>query len=281
MIRLIVSDLDGTLVQGANVIHPANLEALRAAMARGVRFAVASGRTAPACSILMRDHGLDDAFIIATNGCEIMDRPFGRLLEIHHLSREAAAETARITRRHGLWTCLCSDDALIYDPKEMLDRELDFHKHDDFIARMEAAGCHVLHGTEAMDTALRADKTLKLYAIHTPDQVEAFVAAREACARIPGASVTSSWHTNFEIMPEGVDKGSAVRALAARLGLDRSEVMAFGDNENDLSMLTWAGHGCAMGNAKAPIREAVGRVTGHCHEGGVAQAIQKYVLDVR
>lgn len=273
MIRLIASDLDGTLLSRFDTIHPENLRAIREAMSYGVHFAAVSGRSAAACSILMQAHGLDDAHILGVNGCHVLDRPFGRTLEAHLMGREAARRAIEVALAHELEACLYTQDAIIYADEESLIRHEGGANNPNQERLLASAGLRVVAGMDAMEAGL-AGRPMKTFCIARPGQDNAaFLAAREETARIPGVSMTSSWHNNYEAMPEGVDKGTALASLAARLGIGPDEVLAFGDNENDLPMLMWAGHGYAVENAQDIVKQSVCRTTGQCMDGGVAQAI--------
>lgn len=92
---------------------------------------------------------------------------------------------------------------------------------------------------------------------------------------VPASMYATTSGTSFvEITPDGADKGSALARLCAGLGIDRSEVIAFGDNYNDLTMLEWAGRGVAMGNAEPAVREVADEVTSTNTEHGVAQVLE-------
>ena len=82
----------------------------------------------------------------------------------------------------------------------------------------------------------------------------------------------------FEVLNKEASKGAAVANLAQHLGIDQDEIMAIGDNENDLSMIEYAGFGVAMGNAVPLVKEAANVVTKTNEEHGVAEAIKTYVL---
>ena len=79
----------------------------------------------------------------------------------------------------------------------------------------------------------------------------------------------------MEINHEDANKGAALLALASRLGLDRSQVMAFGDGLNDISMIREAGIGVAMQNAVDEVKAAADLITGSCEESGVADVIEQ------
>ncbi len=82
----------------------------------------------------------------------------------------------------------------------------------------------------------------------------------------------------LEVVARAVDKGKALALLARSMGLDRKEVMAIGDGENDAPMLEWAGLGVAMANGAALARETADAVTVSNDEDGVALALERHVL---
>ena len=101
---------------------------------------------------------------------------------------------------------------------------------------------------------------------------------RRRLETLPGLEITSSWADNYELMPQGVSKGRAVKELAEKMGIGPDQVMTVGDFDNDLSMIEYAGYGTAMGNATPKVKAAAKYVTLTNDEDGVAAAIRKYVL---
>jgi hydroxymethylpyrimidine pyrophosphatase-like HAD family hydrolase len=97
--------------------------------------------------------------------------------------------------------------------------------------------------------------------------------------RIIESGSLKAW--GIEVFLADVSKRLGLEALAARLGLDRSEIMAIGDHMNDIEMLAWAGLGVAMGNALPEVQAVADVVTTHVEEDGVAEAIERFVLQDR
>ena len=87
-------------------------------------------------------------------------------------------------------------------------------------------------------------------------------------------NVATSGIAFVEITPDGAHKGAAVARLCQRLGIDRSEVIAFGDNNNDLTMLEWAGRGVAMGNAVDEAKRVADEITSTNVDHGVAEILE-------
>ena len=275
MIRLIATDLDGTLLSDPNTIHPDNVAALREAVEAGVHLVAASGRRSESSSLLMLDAGFQTAHIIGANGCQICDAPLAPPFCARYLPVEAAREGFAIAQSYGLIVSLYTDHTVTYGEEAGMrlaesGDEIGFHE------RLRACGLvRVCAGERALEAALR-EGVFKLFAMsRTDDDVDGVLAARRACARLPHTELTSTWHNNFELMPAGVHKGWALETLACRLGIAREEVVAFGDSENDIPMLRWAGTGVAMANASEEVRAAADAVTGPCREGGVAQALRR------
>ncbi len=105
------------------------------------------------------------------------------------------------------------------------------------------------------------------------DPVRLFEAARELA--VPGCHPTFSGASFLEVGPAGVTKATGLERLCRRRGIEASDVVAFGDNINDVEMLAWAGLGVAMGNAAPEAKAAAHRVTASNDEDGIAQVIEQ------
>ena len=101
---------------------------------------------------------------------------------------------------------------------------------------------------------------------------------REALSELEGIAVTSSMPNNLEINGEGASKGNAILLLARYLGLFPSQTMAFGDGENDLSMMELAGIGVAMDNGNPALKKKADFIARSNEEDGVARVIEKLIL---
>jgi hydroxymethylpyrimidine pyrophosphatase-like HAD family hydrolase len=116
----------------------------------------------------------------------------------------------------------------------------------------------------------------KLILRHAGHEVEALAAvARELAGRRASVSVSGEWVV--EVSAAGVNKAAALAELCEELGIDASEVVAFGDQLNDLPMLSWAGHGVAVANAHPEVIEVADEVTAANDEDGVALVLERLV----
>lgn len=269
-IALIAMDMDGTLLDPHQRITPGNLAALRAAADAGVRLAICSGRLPGDVAAFLRDAGLVDCAVLALNGACCFERLMEGRFRNEVLSNDALDGAVRILQKARLpFGCFAGNRLAIVA--------------GDFEVNEAAWGTHTegpgapeyLHGMEGL-ARVRRDGVNKLVCVMRSEAEQA--RAARALGRLPGLEITSSWPLNLELMPAGVNKGSAVAALAHRLGVGPERVMALGDYDNDAGMLAYAGVGVAMGNASPRARAAAKYVTLGNDEDGVALAIRRYAL---
>ena len=121
----------------------------------------------------------------------------------------------------------------------------------------------------------------KLLVIDTSAENADALQARLREAYPHGASFLKSKPHYIEVMPEGVDKGASMARLAALLGLKPEEVMCFGDGQNDVPMLRFAGRGYAMANGCEEARACTPLIAPPNTEDGVAQVIEQYIAGGR
>lgn len=94
---------------------------------------------------------------------------------------------------------------------------------------------------------------------------------------LTGCSYFIGWSAWLDIVPEGVNKGTALADIAAGYGIDRSDILAMGDGRNDLEMLTWAGRGVALGDAPIEVKDIADHVTGRFDDGGTVEELSRWL----
>ena len=241
LIRLIATDVDGTLLNSQLKIPDRNLRAIHAAQEKGITVAISSGRFPENVYVLLQDYGLCCP-IIGTNGADVIDEKLNRLSEAC-IAPDAALYALRELIRLG------SDYFMFARQAICTSRETRKHHSElSFGDRIRALGFTYYHGPE------------------------------EALGGIPGIDLTQSSANNIEVMPQGVDKGIGVRALADALGIPMDQVMTLGDEGNDIPMLRAAGYGIAMANGSAEAKAAAKYVTDTNDECGFAKAIERFAL---
>lgn len=266
-IKLIAIDLDGTLLSSEKTISEANLTALRAAVARGVYVVLASGRSYSNAMDFSEAIAKGQPLICANGAMATLSDPY-ECVYCECLSKDKLRAAVEILEREKCYyNVYCDDGAVMESRTSSAGR------------KREANGYAVYRGTVLSGDEMPkyvGDGALKVVCF-SPDR-EKMQRIRSAAERISGVEINSSWWDNIEIMAAGVHKGAALRCLAQRLEIPLDEVMAIGDNENDLPMLKAAGLPVAMGNAVERVKEQCAYVTATNDEDGVARAVRRFVL---
>ena len=259
--------MDGTLLSSALSIPERNLRAIRAAQEKGITVAISSGRFPENVYMVLQDYGLRCP-IIGTNGADVTDGELNRLSETF-ISPASALRALEELLRFGSEFFLFARRAVCTSNETRRH-----HSELAFGDRIRALGFTYYHGPEAAAELAERGLARKFFVC---DNVP-LKPVREALSGIPGLDLTQSSSNNMEIMPLGVDKGVGVRALAASLGIPMAQVMAIGDEGNDIPMLRAAGCGVAMGNGSAEAKAAARYITDTNDACGFAKAVERYAL---
>ena len=266
MIRLIATDLDDTLLNAESALTARSKAALQTAMAAGCGVAIVSGRMLEATLPFAREIGVN-APMVLYNGAMLYDHRSGQTPFARRIPFETALSMTRLIEGMGLYVQLYPGMGYYCDEirpqTEAYARQI----------RVDAIPVHmpVSRWLEAHPCDLQ-----KLLIIDTPEGATAAQAALSEAFPAGVCCLKSKPHY-LEIAAEGVNKGHTLSVLAARLGVGADEVMAFGDGENDVPMLTFAGAGHAMANGCAAARACTPRIAPRNTEDGVAQIIERYL----
>jgi Cof subfamily protein (haloacid dehalogenase superfamily) len=264
--RLLALDIDGTILDNYLEILPAVVAAIKAAQDRGIRVTLATGRMFKATLPIAQQLGIHEPLICYQGGV-IRDPLTGEIYAQATMDGELAAKAVELLRAAGIFVIAYVDERLcIFERRAELEMYLRWHTE----------GTEVVVAPDLASYVVKAPPT-KLLFIAEPEIVE-----REL-VRLAGhfgdsLAVLRSHALFGELTSPGTSKGAALKILAERLGIAREEVMAIGDQENDLPMIAWAGLGLAMGNAIPAVRAAADAVIPSVEEAGVAWAIEHYLL---
>ena len=272
-IRLIALDLDGTLLDPDKRVSPRTERTLRRAAAAGVEIVPASGRYYDAFPEEVRR--LDFVrYVIAVNGAEVCDLRTGEVLYAAEIPLETALRIMTYLDTVPVpYDCYMGGRGWMTEAVQKRAEEFAWDAHSlELILRRRTP-------VPELKAFLRErGRDVQKIQFFTKDPEERPALEAELARRFPEAVLTSSMPNNVEINAPGADKGTALRALADRLGIPRDAVMAFGDAANDLSMIRAAGTGVAMGNADPAVKDAADLVTAGCAEDGVALAVETFCL---
>ena len=267
-IKLVATDLDGTLLDGRKVVPDEEKKALRKCREMGVEVCLASGRSFEAVGRFARDIGMEDCLIISCNGARMDKTCDGPILFENNLDPDAAREAAVRLIRAGLYIeCYC--DRYIYMANR---RPLPTRNHapgltpDGRVEFIDGAGALIERGP----------RMARKMIVFTDDPAE--IEKARALLEGLGLSLSQSGEDNLEIMARGAGKGDMLRRYMALRGIGRENVMAFGDQTNDLDMLLSAAWSAAMGNAVREVKDACRLVVPDNDHHGVAVTLNEYAL---
>jgi len=267
-IELVAIDMDGTLLDPSHQLTARTRQAIARARALGVRVVLASGRPVSGLKPYLDalEIGGDDDYCIACNGGVVQSVGTGERVVEFPLSYDDFVVCARAADALGVHF-QALDGERLYTPNRDISR----------YTVLDAHLSHLPLSYRAIEDIDPATTFIKLMMIDEPDVLDA------AMQRLPAAvtarfAVLKSAAFFLELFDPRAGKGASLQTLAEHLGIDRSRVMAIGDQENDLTMLRFAGTSVAMGNAIDAVKAAALHQTGSNAEDGAAAAIEALVL---
>lgn len=271
-IRLLALDIDGTLLDPQFKITPQNLAALHAAHAAGVEIVLATGRRHDYALPVAQELGVP-CWLISSNGALIRSSAG----ETFYFDRLPVATAAKLIghmdafRGHAVLTFdRQSSNALVLERFEELNQS---------ISRWIQVNAQFIQYVSPLEKALTEDPIQAMYCGRVARMEEAQQRLAEADFLHEIAILKTQYdHRDLcilDILNQGCSKGHALRRWAEEHAIPREQIMAIGDNFNDLEMLEFAGLAFVMENASQELKQSGWRVTASNAESGVAQALQE------
>jgi Cof subfamily protein (haloacid dehalogenase superfamily) len=262
-IRLLLADVDGTLVTSDKVLTDAAIDAVRRLGQAGVLFAITSGRPPRGMAMLFDPLDLTTP-IAAFNGGLLVDRTM-KVIDQHTLPQSLVQPVADLMHRFGLDVWLYRGaDWYVPDPKG---------PHVDREAWTVKFAPKVMDGLDGL-----TDGVVKLVGVS--DDHGAIIRASEAASEQFGQHVTAAASQPYylDVTHPQANKGSVARYLAQRFDVDPAQIATIGDMPNDILMFDHSGLSIAMGNADPEVKQAAHQVTASNDDEGFAKAVDRYIL---
>ena len=261
--RLVVADLDGTARSRRFGVTPGVRRAIADVRARGVRVCVATGRMWRSAAPWIQSLGADTPAILY-NGGRVFDFDGGRILYERRLAAEFTRQALAVIRRDPE-----VQPHLFLNDRVYVERR---HPMTEAYTEDDGLGYEVMTAFEPLLT----DDPHKILVLGAPGRLEALSSAARQ-GRLSARAVQSE-PTKLEFLPPGSSKGAALRAMLEALGVEAGEVVAVGDNWNDLEMIEAAGLGVAMADAPEGVRARADHVCGTADEEGFRDVLERFVL---
>ncbi len=262
-IRLLVSDVDGTLVQPDKSLAPSTVAAAARVQAAGMALAIVSARPPRGMTWIAETLGLK-APLAGFNGGTLL-APDGTVISQQVVPEDAVRLGLDLFARRGVDAWLfTADEWLLTNPE---GPRIDLERHTVRFNERVVPDLHPYAG--------QAGKI-----VGVSDDFAKLAAVEHELQELLGGAATAhrSQQYYLDVTHPDANKGNAVRALAATLGFDLQEVAVIGDMENDVPMFGVAGYAVAMGNATPAVQAKAAAVTGRNDADGWADAVDKLIL---
>lgn len=283
MIKLIASDMDGTLLGNDHKISEENLKAIKMAEEKGINFAIVTGRKYEDVEPFLRETGLKCQCVVM-NGAEYRDYD-GSIIEKVYIDKIKAREVIekvnkkgvalQIYTNKGMWTTETKEQAL-EDTAHMLEIFMNIPFEEALKIAVDHPEYTELNYIEDLDEFFNSDVEIaKFVAFY--DSEETTNKVKKELSDIEGIAVSGSFKRNIEINNIEAQKGLILSKVAKKLGMKKEEVVVLGDSFNDYSMFKEFPISFAMGNAIDEIKEIAKYITDTNYNDGVAKAIYKII----
>jgi len=271
-IKMIVTDLDQTLLNSDATLSPENLAAIRAAEAQGIFVTICSGRIYTMLEAYARILDIKGP-IITTNGAAIVDGKSGELLLAHPIAQSAIMTILGFASQRGYDYSALTGEVSYFSPNSLRIKR--FERYNEIAEAEGLKGMRLERFDGSSYKSIEQD-VLKILLYQIPEAD--FAELLTFLDSIPEISYTSSDEGLLDIMAAGISKGAGVAEVRNMLGLEREQVCVFGDFLNDLPMFDEAGLTVAVANGHEELKHRALYVTGTNDQAGVARAIESLIL---
>ncbi|MFV8442822.1 Cof-type HAD-IIB family hydrolase [Flavobacterium sp. LB2P44] len=262
--KMLVLDMDDTLLTDDHIISNENKEMLFKAQELGVYVILASGRPTPAMIAYAKELQLDNSYMISYNGAVITDLKEDKIIFEQTLTQEQIHDLYDYSLKNKTHIITYLDGKIVSETdSEYIEIEknitgLEHNKVLSFKAEVKSAAikCILL---EAPDYLKEVEKDLK--------------------AAMPHLSVCMSKPFFLEVAQNGIDKGASIKFLAEKLNILQSEIIAVGNAGNDLTMIEYAGLGVWVDNVDPELRDKGDVIVASNNDHGVAEVVRRFILN--
>lgn len=283
--KLIASDLDGTLLVANNEIGTENIKALEYIQNKGIKFVASSGRSYTSISSIFKNSPIKPDYIISCNGSLILSND-GEELKKTPLDKNVARIILSYLEDNNFCYSIGCKNAM-YSLKSSYTRIKNEYENAHSYGDNTITGSltdfydlfQIKEGVIQIDSykdIIDTDEAILSIICISIDK-NRLLEGENALKSVKGITMESSAFNNFEIFHESSSKGSALEFLSNTLKISLDETMALGDNYNDISMLKVANISVAMGNAHDNIKKQCNFITKKNTENGFAHAIYKFI----
>jgi Cof subfamily protein (haloacid dehalogenase superfamily) len=283
MIKLIASDMDGTLLNEESRISDKVMEALKLAKQKGVLFFLATGREYDLVEPLMKEYDLHCGQILM-NGSEVRDEQ-GNIKETINLNKSVISDIVSISEEYGLYNEVFTDRGMFTTMEKEAYFEANAYRFHGFRPDLSLETCReFIMGMDRykehtcitnMEEFLNSDIEIRKFSCFHSDLNQVEKARIKIKENINGIAVLSFFADNIEITDEKAQKGLILKKLIKQLNIKSSEVAVMGDSFNDISLFQEFEHSFAVDNAISEIKQLAKYIVPSNKQDGAAVAVHK------
>lgn len=268
MYRMVVTDLDGTLLNNKKQVSEANVKAIQNLKDQNITFVMATGRSDVMTRAYTKQLKNVD-IVIGCDGAVIRNIRTGEILCENHLRSETCHTTFEICKKYGLQYYVFAKDELVSDDPQN-ERFLIHQKFNQTVEEDEEISMQIV---DDLNEYVNDHIIYKIVVSHNDTSYLDKVA--EVIKKETDADAIRSGKKVLAVKARGVSKAEAIKKLAQKLGILIKDIIAFGDEVNDIEMLTLVGLGIAMENADDVVKEAADQIAGSNDQDGVGKELEK------
>mgnify|MGYP000902490354 CR=1 FL=1 len=264
--KLIAMDMDGTLLNSSKDVSERTIKAIERAKNKGTHVVLATGRVLKSAQHYADKLKLKN-YIIASNGAIVINGD-NEIVYSQPLDFDRINMILNIGDKYNIYSHFYDEEALYTNKyvNEIVDYYLG--REPDFKINI----------FDNLDEIIQ-NNNLNVYKfLFLDNEPQKLIRLSEELKAVENINITKSFRNNLEVMDINASKGQALEYLGNKLNIPRESIIAVGDNENDLSMLNYAGLGIAMGNGEDIVRKSADYVTLDNDNDGVASVIEKFIL---
>lgn len=267
--KLFVTDMDGTLLNSNKDITRENKTAINKLIENGVEVLLASGRHTAMLKEYPKRLGINTP-VVGCNGGIISNLKTGEIHYISEMKIDSVVKSIEIANKLDLDFWIYEKDNIYYSSET--DRIRMLSANNKSVSEDEIVPLKKYNGiSEIIEASGKILKVLFILIGHQDVRETLY----QELSKISDIEFCQSSDVFIDVMNKGTTKGRAVQMYAEKKGIKREEVITIGDNDNDISMLEYAGLGIAMGNAEESAKRASKYITRDCDSNGFGEAVDK------
>lgn len=274
--KMVCIDMDGTLLGKGKKISEENKKAIKKVHEKGIEVVVATGRIYNNAEYYSRILGVNSP-VIAANGAIVRDKINNKVIYENPINNDECLKLIDLLFEMKMFFHFYTIDA-IYSNNLVTDLATKIYMKNQKGYEELKIKYHIIKDKKMWKDIFKKNNNEINKCIAMTPNPKKMLEFKEKLKSIKGIVYFGSGSRSVEINNGGVSKGNAVKSLAEYYGIKREEIVAIGDNENDLSMIEYAGVGVAMGNAIDSLKDVADYITSSNRENGVAKALEKFFM---